>query len=92
MISETFLRTYFRTDDSLKAVVSDTYVKDIAYINSLLEDYINRRQTHAAEEISQSIQKEYKLVKQKEKSIIIDSLANSSAVAAASRVQLAAKR
>lgn len=80
LICETFLRNYFRTEDSLKHILENIYLKDLTYLNAQLEEYINRHQNHAAIAIAESIQQEYSFVKLKEKQVVKDSLANSNSV------------
>ncbi|KAL4508104.1 hypothetical protein ABPG72_021477 [Tetrahymena utriculariae] len=72
LISENTLKSYFKVDQDLKSIITEIYIKDLSYINGLFEVYLNSQQIIQSSKISEIIQTEYKMVKQKEKDLIFD--------------------
>ncbi|EAR95487.1 hypothetical protein TTHERM_00078910 (macronuclear) [Tetrahymena thermophila SB210] len=72
LISENTLKSYFKVDQDLKSIITDIYIKDLSYINGLFEVYLNSQQIIQSSKISEIIQTEYKMIKQKEKDLIFD--------------------
>ncbi|KAL4464727.1 hypothetical protein ABPG74_011288 [Tetrahymena malaccensis] len=72
LISENTLKSYFKVDQDLKSIITEFYIKDLSYINGLFEVYLNSQQIIQSSKISEIIQTEYKMIKQKEKDLIFD--------------------
>jgi len=59
LINENIIKNYFPPNLTLFSIMEDTYMKDLIYINSSFQMYLNKQQVSLAGKMSSIIQQEY---------------------------------